>query len=99
MSAATVANSSRSSQWSGESSRAHTSEKGSQMDDDARTRFWSVNDEEQYSLWLADYVIPDGWPAVGKLTTIKPSAWRMSTRCGPHVATQPALAMDGAAQC
>jgi MbtH protein len=25
-----------------------------------------INDEEQYSLWLADHDIPDGWRAVGK---------------------------------
>ena len=35
------------------------------MDDDARYQVL-INDEEQYSLWLADHDIPDGWRAVGK---------------------------------
>jgi MbtH protein len=35
------------------------------MDDDARYQVL-VNDEEQYSLWLADQDIPAGWRPVGK---------------------------------
>jgi MbtH protein len=35
------------------------------MDDDAKYQVL-INDEEQYSLWLADHDIPDGWRAVGK---------------------------------
>lgn len=34
------------------------------MDDDARYQVL-INDEEQYSLWLADHDIPAGWRAVG----------------------------------
>jgi MbtH protein len=35
------------------------------MDEDATYQVL-INDEEQYSLWLADHDIPDGWRAVGK---------------------------------
>jgi MbtH protein len=35
------------------------------MDDDARYQVL-INDEEQYSLWLADHDIPAGWRTVGK---------------------------------
>ena len=35
------------------------------MDEDAKYQVL-INDEEQYSLWLADHDIPDGWRAVGK---------------------------------
>jgi len=35
------------------------------MDDDAQYQVL-INDEEQYSLWLADHDIPAGWRAVGK---------------------------------
>ena len=28
-----------------------------------------VNDEEQYSIWLADAAVPAGWRAVGKVGT------------------------------
>jgi MbtH protein len=34
------------------------------MDDNARYQVLR-NDEDQYSLWLADLDIPDGWHAVG----------------------------------
>jgi MbtH protein len=37
--------------------------------DDVRTYTVLVNDEEQYSLWLADLAVPDGWRAVGKVGT------------------------------
>jgi MbtH protein len=37
--------------------------------DDARTYTVLVNEEEQYSLWLADLPVPDGWRAVGKVGT------------------------------
>jgi MbtH protein len=37
--------------------------------DDARTYTVLVNDEEQYSLWLADLPLPAGWRAVGKVGT------------------------------
>jgi len=37
--------------------------------DDARTYAVLVNDEEQYSLWLADLSVPAGWRAVGKVGT------------------------------
>ncbi|MBB4636061.1 MbtH family protein [Longimicrobium terrae] len=33
--------------------------------DDTSTYIVLVNDEEQYSLWLADREIPRGWTAVG----------------------------------
>jgi MbtH protein len=35
------------------------------MDDDAKYQVLR-NDEEQYSLWLADQEVPEGWLAVGK---------------------------------
>jgi MbtH protein len=34
--------------------------------EDNRTYTVLVNDEEQYSLWLAELRIPDGWRAAGK---------------------------------
>ena len=34
--------------------------------EDPRTYTVVVNREEQYSLWLADSPIPDGWSEVGK---------------------------------
>jgi MbtH protein len=34
--------------------------------EDTRTYLVVVNDEEQYSIWLADMEIPKGWRAVGK---------------------------------
>jgi len=34
--------------------------------DDTRRYMVLVNDEEQYSLWLADLEIPGGWRATGK---------------------------------
>jgi MbtH protein len=34
-------------------------------DEDTRTYTVVINDEEQYSIWLADREIPDGWRAVG----------------------------------
>jgi MbtH protein len=37
--------------------------------DDTRTYTVLVNDEEQYSLWLADLQIPAGWRAAGKTGT------------------------------
>lgn len=38
-----------------------------EQSDDVRTYTVLVNDEEQYSLWLADLPIPAGWRAVGKV--------------------------------
>ena len=35
-------------------------------EEDARTYDVVMNHEEQYSIWLADRVIPAGWVAVGK---------------------------------
>jgi MbtH protein len=37
-------------------------------DEEEDTRIYTavVNDEEQYSIWLADKEIPPGWRAVGK---------------------------------
>ncbi|MCB9717997.1 MAG: MbtH family protein [Myxococcales bacterium] len=35
-------------------------------DEDTRTYTVVINDEEQYSIWLADREIPDGWRAVGR---------------------------------
>jgi MbtH protein len=35
------------------------------LDDDDRDYQVVVNDEEQYSIWLVDQTIPDGWRAVG----------------------------------
>jgi MbtH protein len=37
--------------------------------DDARVYTVLVNDEEQYSLWLADLPLPSGWRAAGKVGT------------------------------
>jgi MbtH protein len=38
-----------------------------EQSDDVRTYTVLVNDEEQYSLWLADLPVPAGWRAVGKV--------------------------------
>ena len=35
-------------------------------DDDTTTYQVVVNDEEQYSIWLADRPLPDGWREAGK---------------------------------
>ena len=35
-------------------------------DEDTRPYLVVVNDEEQYSIWLADKEIPAGWRAAGK---------------------------------
>lgn len=35
-------------------------------EDDDRTYIVLINDEEQYSLWLKNKSIPNGWRAVGK---------------------------------
>jgi MbtH protein len=35
-------------------------------DEDQRPYLVVVNDEEQYSIWLADKDVPAGWRAVGK---------------------------------
>ena len=40
-----------------------------EQNDDARTYTVLVNEEEQYSLWLADLSVPAGWRAVGKVGT------------------------------
>ena len=37
--------------------------------EDTRTYTVLVNDEEQYSLWLAELRIPDGWRPAGKSGT------------------------------
>ncbi len=37
--------------------------------EDARTYTVLVNDEEQYSLWLADLRVPAGWRPAGKIGT------------------------------
>jgi MbtH protein len=37
----------------------------SDLEEDTRTYIVLVNQEEQYSLWLADKTIPPGWTAVG----------------------------------
>lgn len=34
-------------------------------DEDTRDYFVVVNPEEQYSIWLADRPMPNGWSAVG----------------------------------
>jgi MbtH protein len=34
-------------------------------EEDARDYLVVVNDEEQYSIWLADRALPNGWRAVG----------------------------------
>lgn len=41
----------------------------SEQGEDTRTYTVLVNDEEQYSLWLAELRIPAGWRAVGKVGT------------------------------
>ena len=38
-------------------------------DADARSYLVVVNDEEQYSIWLADRELPAGWRAEGKSGT------------------------------
>lgn len=35
-------------------------------EEDARDYFVVVNEEEQYSIWLADKPVPNGWKAVGE---------------------------------
>jgi MbtH protein len=35
-------------------------------DEDTREYIVVVNDEEQYSIWLADLPVPNGWREVGK---------------------------------
>ena len=40
-----------------------------EQDEDRRTYTVLVNDEEQYSLWLADLRVPAGWRAAGKVGT------------------------------
>ena len=40
-----------------------------ETDEDRRTYLVVVNDEEQYSIWLADRRIPAGWTATGKSGT------------------------------
>jgi MbtH protein len=35
-------------------------------EDDVRLYTVVVNDEEQYSIWLADEEVPQGWRTVGK---------------------------------
>jgi MbtH protein len=35
-------------------------------DEDTRDYFVVVNDEEQYSIWLADKPVPNGWRVVGE---------------------------------
>ena len=37
-----------------------------EANEDTRTYVVVVNHEEQYSLWLADKDVPQGWSAVGK---------------------------------
>jgi MbtH protein len=39
------------------------------MDEDTRTYLAVVNDEDQYSIWLADRPLPLGWRAAGKTGT------------------------------
>ena len=39
----------------------------SDQGEDARTYTVLVNDEEQYSLWLAELPIPTGWRTTGKV--------------------------------
>ncbi|MFI0370124.1 MbtH family protein [Actinomadura sp. 1N219] len=36
------------------------------MDDDDRRYVVVMNHEEQYSIWVEDRPVPDGWRAVGK---------------------------------
>lgn len=46
--------------------RSHDGRIVSEDDDDNRTYSVVVNDEEQYSIWLADQPLPAGWSAVGR---------------------------------
>jgi MbtH protein len=46
-------------------------------DEDLRVYTVLVNQEEQYSIWLADAAIPAGWSAVGKTGT--------KTECLAHI--------------
>ena len=38
----------------------------SDEDEDTRDYFVVVNDEEQYSIWLADKPVPNGWKTIGE---------------------------------
>jgi MbtH protein len=38
----------------------------SEVDEDTRTYSAVVNEEEQYSIWLADRPLPAGWNEVGR---------------------------------
>jgi MbtH protein len=49
-----------------------------EQDEDTRTYSVVMNDEEQYSIWLADRPVPAGWRAVGKTGT--------KAECLEHVA-------------
>jgi len=40
-----------------------------EQSEDTRTYIVLVNDEEQYSLWLAELRVPAGWRAAGKSGT------------------------------
>jgi MbtH protein len=40
-----------------------------EQSEDTRTYLVLVNDEEQYSLWLAELRVPAGWRAAGKSGT------------------------------
>ena len=40
-----------------------------EQEDDRRTYTVLVNDEEQYSLWLAELRVPAGWRTAGKTGT------------------------------
>ena len=45
-------------------------------DDDERTYQVVVNDEEQYSIWLADRELPAGWREAGREgTKVEVLAW------------------------
>jgi MbtH protein len=39
---------------------------GAEASEDTRTYSVVINEEEQYSIWLADRDVPAGWRAVGK---------------------------------
>jgi MbtH protein len=39
---------------------------GADVTEDLRTYTVVINEEEQYSIWLADRELPAGWRAVGK---------------------------------
>jgi len=41
----------------------------SDQSEDARTYTVLINAEEQYSLWLQELAIPDGWRGTGKVGT------------------------------